>query len=138
VSLHSIELQMSNVHQQIYSLGYQMDQRREDLERLERVISDVELYQQEYDQSKRYWQDPPLTPNTWTGKFADNFQSMREKAIGESYHDVSYVQLNQILHTLVKTRETLRSEIATLESDIQNQEIRLDDLEVMKREEQFS
>lgn len=138
MSLHSIELQMSNVHEQIYNLNYQMDQRREDLERLEQVISDVKLYQQEYHQSKKHWEQPLLTGSTWTGDFAEQFESMREENIRESYHHVSTIQLEQILHTLLKARDTLRSEVAGLESDIQHQELRLDDLEVMKREEQFT
>ncbi|GLO67252.1 MULTISPECIES: DUF5082 family protein [Oceanobacillus] len=138
MSLHSIDLQMSNVHEQIYNLNYQMDQRREDLERLEQVISDVKLYQQEYNQSKKHWEQPLLTHSTWAGDFAEQFESIREENIRESYHHVSRIQLDQILHTLLKARDTLRSEVTGLESDIQHQELRLDDLEVMKREEQFS
>ncbi|BAC14545.1 hypothetical conserved protein [Oceanobacillus iheyensis HTE831] len=138
MALHSIDLQMSNVHEQIYNLNYQMNQRREDLERLEQVISDVEIYQQEYDQSKKHWEQPSLTRTTWTGDFAEQFESMRQENIRESYHHVSRIQLEQILHTLLKTKDTLCSEIAVLESDIKHQEFRLNDLEVMKREEQYT
>lgn len=135
MSIHSVILQIENVQNSIYSLNHHIVKNKEALERLEKVLSEVVIYQGDYHQNSQLWMSPGLTSKTWNGQLATDFRTFRDKEVKTSYESISDKQLSRTITSIKDEIATLRQEIGVLQDKIINQETRLSNLIQKKREE---
>lgn len=135
MSLYSINLQIGRIQVSIYALNHQLEQKREDLNRLEAVLPELLNGMDEYHQNTRLCLTPELTSNTWHGQMGTEFQTFRTGELLSSYQSISRIQLNRTITDLENEIETLKREIADLEDRIASQQSRLNSLYAQRREE---
>ncbi|MGM8366785.1 YwqH-like family protein [Virgibacillus sp. W0181] len=137
-SLHIINGEISVLQSSIHSLNVQAEQKREELERLERVFRNLERCQNELQQHEQLCLSPELTPNSWHGQLAADFQNLRKSLLQMSYQALTNNQLEDSLSKIAAKIESLKQTIINLEASISTSNSRLYGLYADRRRELMS
>lgn len=135
MSLYSINLQIGRLQNSIYSLNQQLEQKRENLNRLEIVLPELMNGMEEYHQNTSLCTSPELSSNTWRGQLGTAFQNFRTGELVSSYRSISRIRLNRVITNLENEIEILKREIGDLRENISSQQGRLNNLYGQRREE---
>lgn len=111
------------------SIGYYtalLHQKKNELARLHTCNGQLEGTQQEFSHFRRTVLQPELTPHTWHGQNANEFEEKRENMLA-SYDDIQGSQFNQVF-------DSLQSKIQHLQSEIQSIQQTISYLEAQERE----
>lgn len=107
------------------SIAYSYSQLRlkqEQLDRLHRCETKLNQCIQEFAQYEFLCIEPSLSPDTWQGTLANQFDEIRIENIQSSYRDIEHCQFSRILQLInEKTNQTLE-EITSLKHSISSME----------------
>jgi chromosome segregation ATPase len=135
VSLASIDSQISSMVDSIAGLRAQVSQKQDEIERLERVIVEIENLQGDYEDSRKCWQDIQLTAKTWKGELADKFDAFRDGELMASFRDVSRNEVQRVLEALERAKGMLVAEIDSCQMQIATKQSSLDRLRADRKKE---
>jgi|GEM_PF-2026122 len=128
MSLHSINAQIRSVQNSIYHLNGQLEAKKEELRRLRQAQSDLSECKNDFQKNERLCTQPNLTPKTWNGYLADNYDSFRERDLLASYKDIYHSQLASVLSDISSKMGEINGTIEELKTSIQSCEQRLSSL----------
>ncbi|MEW9677684.1 DUF5082 family protein [Lentibacillus sp. L22] len=109
---------IASVQGAISGLRLQLEAKREELERLNRALSELSDCQNDFHTKKPLCLKPELTATTWFGEWADDFDSIRENELQESYVEISDEQLDDAISKLEAKIQEIKLEIQSLEASI--------------------
>lgn len=87
-------------------------------ERLNQALSELSDCQNDFHEKKPFCLKPELTATTWFGEWADDFDSVRESELQESYVEISDEQLDDAISKLEAKIQEIKLEIQSLEASI--------------------
>lgn len=134
-SLYAINREIAALQSSIYSFNTQIQQKRDDLERLENVRNRLMSCQQEFTRHERLCLSPELSPNTWYGQLAMNFQHVREGRLKVNYRYLMNTQLEDCLQKIAERIEMIKQAIANLAEKVSYNNSKLYDLYADRRKE---
>ncbi|MCA1029243.1 DUF5082 domain-containing protein [Cytobacillus kochii] len=94
-----------------------LQQKKNELARLHTCNGQLEGTQQEFSHFRRTVLQPELTPHTWHGQNANEFEQKRESMLS-SYDDLQGNQFNQVFNSLQNKMQSLQSEIQSIQQTI--------------------
>lgn len=94
----------------------QIQQLREDLRRLEKVLQEMGLVEGDYLQHRGKILEPDLTSTTWHGELASDFQQFREGELISRYDEIPNEQLQRVIEELERKIEEIKQRIARLKA----------------------
>jgi hypothetical protein len=110
------------------SIAYSYSQLRlkqEQLDRLHRCETKLNQCIQEFAQYEFLCIEPSLSPDTWNGSLANQFNEIRTENIQSSYRDIEHRQFNSILQLLNEKMNQIQEEITSLKHSISSMETEL-------------
>ncbi|WRP06296.1 DUF5082 family protein [Rossellomorea aquimaris] len=107
-------------------LQSQLAEKKEQVNRLDSIIRELENIQNEFVHNRHSIEDPELSPHTWKGQLANAFQEVRED-ISLSYRDLYQFQLSESITIFENKVNTLHSEIQTLQYNISQEVARINE-----------
>jgi chromosome segregation ATPase len=135
MSLASINSQIRNTQQSINSLHTQVGLKQDEIDRLNRAITEIEGLQGDYEESRRHWQDVQLSASTWRGELADKFEAFRDGELAASFRDVSETEVERVLDELQQAKSLLVAEVDNCQMQIAYKQSSLDRLHADKKQE---
>ncbi|ASN04215.1 DUF5082 family protein [Virgibacillus necropolis] len=117
--------EIASLQNDIYLLTQKSYQKREDLERLERVLAELMDHKTEFQHYNQLCVTPRLSINTWYGHMAKDFQSFQEHETLRSYESISDHQLNRTLTQLKDEIQVINQTILDLQGVLSAKDIRL-------------
>ncbi|PLR79050.1 hypothetical protein CU633_02370 [Bacillus sp. V3-13] len=134
MGIEQLSSQIYSVHSSLNHLSQNIQQKREQLDRLlacERQLFNLHGELQSLLPSTRR---PELHPQNWSGSNAEDFENIRNEAIVNNFHQLVNNQYTNLEQTLDHKISQIRNEISSLESQASNQRSRLSRLESQRKE----
>jgi prefoldin subunit 5 len=107
-------------------LQSQLTEKKEQVNRLESSIRELEKIQNEFVHNRHSINDPELSSHTWKGQLANAFQEYRED-LSLSYRDLYQLQLSEAITIFENKVTTLHYEIQTLQYNISQEVSRINE-----------
>ncbi|WP_158701667.1 YwqH-like family protein [Lentibacillus sp. Marseille-P4043] len=134
-TISSLNSQIASLRSSISSMNQQLNKKREELERLNRAQSQLLDCQSDFNSNQHLCLKPELTPTTWHGKLAGDYDLLRENELQASYIVISDEQLQNALAKLAEKIQEIKQEIRDLEASISSQNASLSSLINQRRRE---
>ncbi|MFP7476923.1 DUF5082 family protein [Terribacillus saccharophilus] len=135
MSLASIDSQIRSMNSSINGLRGQVLQKQEEVQRLERAITEISGLQGDYEESRKYWHDIDLTAQTWKGELADKFDAFRNGELSASFKDVAQNEVQRVLEALEQAKGMLVAEIDSCQMQMATKQNSLERLRADRKKE---
>lgn len=133
--MFTLNTEIYNVEQSIFSKRSLLQQKREDLERLQETSMKLENCREKFFDHHELCLEPELTIANFYGTRANYFDDFRRQELLPSYVAIYYGQINEVHEQISEKMETLQDEIASLEVHIESLEARHETLINQQNEE---
>ncbi|RKQ34723.1 YwqH-like family protein [Oceanobacillus halophilus] len=134
-SLFFINSQINSIHYSIHVMNQRLEQKRNDLQRLNTASTQLSNCKSEFINQKDLCLKPELMANSWHGQLANNFDTYRQSELQVSYLTLPNEQLANTISQLEDKISEIRAEIESLQSGIASHNSRLHSLYDQRREE---
>ncbi|KGX92808.1 hypothetical protein N781_15705 [Pontibacillus halophilus JSM 076056 = DSM 19796] len=101
-----------------------LEEKQEQLERLHQAGRELNDVQDEFYDKRHLVKEPELTPTTWKGNLANEFDEIRER-MDVAYTDVSSNQMGDAYAAITSKMDEIRSQIGILHDRISAERERL-------------
>ena len=96
----------------------QLRVKQEQLNRLQVCEGKLQQNLLDFSDNYRLCQEPALTPETWAGERANEFEKIRENEIATSYGEIMGTQFSSVFNALSDKMTSLENEIIGLKAAI--------------------
>lgn len=127
-TLYRINSQITSTQNYLYSLNAQLEERRQKLERLALVLTNLYDGKNDFQQNENLCLTPDLSATTWRGNIAQQFQNFRENEVQSGYYSISVKQLGMVIYLLNEKIREIKQSIIALRMDISSQKTELNHL----------
>lgn len=106
-------------------LNRHLSNKQDQLERLHTCERELKECRNEFKANQRFCLSPELSPTTWRGKLAKDFERIRRDGILQNYKDIKNNQIDKSLTVLHQEIQTITREINSFRRAIQSEIERL-------------
>ncbi|MCM3093779.1 MULTISPECIES: DUF5082 family protein [unclassified Cytobacillus] len=110
------------------SLGYYyslLTKKQNDLQKLLACERELQGKHQEFNHYRQTVTKPDLSPFTWQGKLADEFEDIRFEQMLKSYIDIESDQFHEVFSAISRKQHQLQQEIDSIKQTIASLEAQL-------------
>ncbi|MBP1970606.1 prefoldin subunit 5 [Virgibacillus natechei] len=132
--LYSINTELKEVKRLVGSYQFQISNKREDLDRLERALTELELTKGDYYETEDECSKPEFTPKTFHGDQAKGLTSLKEEELRPSFALISEEQITKAVEKIREQIKLLQEQIGNLGSSITSLESQQRSLNARKQE----
>src|SRR5699024_10069831 len=130
-----LNTQIATLQASIYSMNVQLNQKREELERLKTAFSELMDYQNDFHQNELVCSKPELSRMVWYGQLASDFSSFRDDDLHSSYRIIINEQFTGAITILKEKIKEIQQAIDTLNEQVFSTQSNLNNFNEQKRKE---
>jgi len=132
--LYSINTELMEVQRLMGSYQWQMSNKREELDRLQKALRDLESTKSNFYEAEEVCSKPEFTSKIFHGNHAKHLTSLKEDELRPNFAFIPDNQVTKVTEKLREQIKLLQGQIGSLESDITSLESQQRTLNARKQE----